>query len=34
VSTEYWRMGATPVPATEIAGFARRFEEWGWDGWP
>ena len=30
--TEYWRMGATPVPATEIAGFARRFEEWGWDG--
>jgi 5,10-methylenetetrahydromethanopterin reductase len=32
MATEYWRMGATPVPATEIAAFARRFEEWGWDG--
>ena len=32
VKTEYWRMGATPVPVTEIAEFARRFEEWGWDG--
>ena len=32
MSTEYWRMGATPVPVTNIAGFARRFEEWGWDG--
>jgi 5,10-methylenetetrahydromethanopterin reductase len=29
---EFWRMGATPVPSTEIAGFARRFEADGWDG--
>ena len=32
MSTEFWRMGATPVPATEIGRFARQFEEWGWDG--
>jgi len=25
-------MGATPVPAAAIGGFAKRFEEWGWDG--
>jgi 5,10-methylenetetrahydromethanopterin reductase len=32
MSVELWRMGATPVPATEIGCFARQFEEWGWDG--
>jgi 5,10-methylenetetrahydromethanopterin reductase len=32
VNAEFWRMGATPVPSTEIGLFARRFEEWGWDG--
>ena len=32
MSTEFWRMGATPVPATEMGRFARQFEEWGWDG--
>jgi 5,10-methylenetetrahydromethanopterin reductase len=32
MSAEFWRMGATPVPSTEIGRFARRFEEWGWDG--
>lgn len=32
MSVEFWRMGATPVPSTEIARFARTFEEWGWDG--
>lgn len=30
--TEFWRMGATPVPVTEIADFARSFEASGWDG--
>jgi 5,10-methylenetetrahydromethanopterin reductase len=30
--TAYWRMGATPVPSSEIARFARGFEEAGWDG--
>jgi 5,10-methylenetetrahydromethanopterin reductase len=30
--TEFWRMGATPVPATEIGRLARSFEESGWDG--
>ena len=29
---EFWRMGATPVPSTDIARFAREFEEDGWDG--
>lgn len=32
MKVEFWRMGATPVPATEIARFARQFEDWGWDG--
>ena len=32
MTTHFWRMGATPVPATEIGRFARAFEEWGWDG--
>lgn len=32
MTTEFWRMGATPVPATEIGRFARQFEDWGWDG--
>jgi 5,10-methylenetetrahydromethanopterin reductase len=32
MSAEFWRMGATPVPSTEIGRFARQFEEWGWDG--
>jgi 5,10-methylenetetrahydromethanopterin reductase len=32
VTAEFWRMGATPVPATEIGRFAREFEEGGWDG--
>lgn len=29
---EFWRFGATPVPATNVATLARRFEELGWDG--
>jgi 5,10-methylenetetrahydromethanopterin reductase len=29
---QFWRMGATPVPATEIRHFARSFEHAGWDG--
>ncbi len=29
---EFWRMGATPVPVTKIADFARAFEAVGWDG--
>ena len=29
---EFWRMGATPVPVTRIAEFARAFEAAGWDG--
>ena len=32
MSLEFWRMGGTPVPATEIGRFSRQFEEWGWDG--
>jgi 5,10-methylenetetrahydromethanopterin reductase len=28
----FWRMGATPVPATEVGRLAREFEESGWDG--
>jgi len=32
VTTEFWRMGATPVPITGIADFARAFEAAGWDG--
>lgn len=30
--TRFWRMGATPVPATEIGRVARALEESGWDG--
>src|SRR5215217_6755487 len=29
---EFWRMGATPVPVTEIGHVAREMEEDGWDG--
>ena len=29
---EFWRFGATPVPAVDVAAHARRFEELGWDG--
>ena len=32
VPVEFWRMGATPVPVTKIADFARAFEAAGWDG--
>ena len=31
-ATRFWRMGATPVPATEIGRLAREFEDAGWDG--
>jgi 5,10-methylenetetrahydromethanopterin reductase len=31
-AVEFWRMGATPVPVTKIADFARSFEAAGWDG--
>jgi 5,10-methylenetetrahydromethanopterin reductase len=31
-ATRFWRMGATPVPATEIGRLARAFEDSGWDG--
>jgi 5,10-methylenetetrahydromethanopterin reductase len=31
-STRFWRMGATPVPATEIGAVARVLEQAGWDG--
>ena len=31
-ATQFWRMGATPVPATEIGRLARAFEDSGWDG--
>lgn len=30
--TEFWRMGPSPVPARDIAQFARRLESMGWDG--
>jgi 5,10-methylenetetrahydromethanopterin reductase len=30
--TEFWRMGATPVPSTDTERFAREFEASGWDG--
>ena len=29
---EFWRMGATPVPCTDIGELARGFEAAGWDG--
>lgn len=32
MSLEFWRMGATPVPVSEIGRFAREFEANGWDG--
>ena len=32
MAVEFWRMGATPVPSTEIERFAREFEAAGWDG--
>ena len=32
MKVEFWRFGGTPVPATEIANIARRFEAQGWDG--
>jgi 5,10-methylenetetrahydromethanopterin reductase len=32
MSIEFWRMGATPVPCSDIARFARDFEAAGWDG--
>src|SRR5690349_16087936 len=32
MSVEFWRMGATPVPSTEIGRFAHEFEAAGWDG--
>jgi 5,10-methylenetetrahydromethanopterin reductase len=32
MSTEFWRMGATPVPSVEIGRLAREFEASGWDG--
>jgi 5,10-methylenetetrahydromethanopterin reductase len=32
MTVEVWRMGATPVPSSETARFAREFEASGWDG--
>ena len=32
MTVEFWRMGATPVPSTQIDRFAREFEDAGWDG--
>jgi 5,10-methylenetetrahydromethanopterin reductase len=32
MSTEYWRMGADPVPCAEMGRIARELEESGWDG--
>ena len=32
MTTEFWRMGATPVPVTEIGRLAREMEQDGWDG--
>jgi len=32
MSAEFWRMGPTPVPMTDVGRFAREFEETGWDG--
>jgi 5,10-methylenetetrahydromethanopterin reductase len=32
MTTELWRMGATPVPVTEIGRLAREMEDGGWDG--
>jgi 5,10-methylenetetrahydromethanopterin reductase len=32
MTTEFWRMGGTPVPCTDIGRLARDMEEGGWDG--
>jgi alkanesulfonate monooxygenase SsuD/methylene tetrahydromethanopterin reductase-like flavin-dependent oxidoreductase (luciferase family) len=32
IGPRFWRMGATPVPATEIGPVARTLEQIGWDG--
>jgi 5,10-methylenetetrahydromethanopterin reductase len=32
MATELWRMGANPVPCSDITRLARGFEEAGWDG--
>jgi 5,10-methylenetetrahydromethanopterin reductase len=32
MTVEFWRFGGTPVPATNVARYARRFESLGWDG--
>jgi 5,10-methylenetetrahydromethanopterin reductase len=32
MTTELWRMGATPVPCTDIGRLARAMEDAGWDG--
>jgi 5,10-methylenetetrahydromethanopterin reductase len=32
MAIEFWRMGATPVPVTEIDRLAREMEDDGWDG--
>jgi 5,10-methylenetetrahydromethanopterin reductase len=32
VSTEFWRMGATPVPCSDIGRLARAMEDSDWDG--
>lgn len=29
---QFWRFGGTPVPVTDVADIARRFEAQGWDG--
>jgi 5,10-methylenetetrahydromethanopterin reductase len=31
-ATRFWRMGATPVPGTEVGRLAQAFEQSGWDG--
>jgi 5,10-methylenetetrahydromethanopterin reductase len=32
MGVEFWRMGATPVPVSEMPRFAQQFEDAGWDG--
>jgi 5,10-methylenetetrahydromethanopterin reductase len=32
MTTEFWRMGGTPLPCTDIGRLARDMEEGGWDG--
>ena len=29
---EFWRYGGTPNPVVDVAGWAKQFESWGWDG--